>query len=106
MSRASVALCSEDQAAPRKHSEHGRVLRQDVRYEFLNSGTACDPSEMTQQDLANASALMLIHNGEGHLGPLGFGHDITRPPDKFRLAVLPKHGNQCHVRNEINIQEE
>src|SRR5258708_28271735 len=96
----------EAEAEFSEYSYHRGVFGQDFCRQFLQSGVACDPDEMTHQDRADAAALPCIDDDKCHLGPPRLENDVpAAADDDLAGGFICKHDNRDMIF-EIDVQEE
>src|SRR3954452_13372232 len=90
---------------PLEYFQHRGVDRQNLGYEFPESGAAGNGDEMAQQRRSDALPLVLVHNGERHLCRPGLDDDV--PPatnDRWSRAFLHDR-DQGYVVDEVDVEE-
>ena len=76
-----LALHTKAEPAFLEYLKHRGVVWQDLCDHFLEPGISGDRGEMVQQCRANSLPLVLVDNGESHLGLLRLNDDVTSAAD-------------------------
>ena len=100
----SLALCTKAKPAFLEHFQHRDVVWEDLCDQFLVPGTAGNRGKMVQQCRADTLPLVLVDDGESHLGLPRLDDNVTSATDNYRSPAFFHHCDQGYVIGEVNVQ--
>ena len=89
-----------------KYFSHRDVLGQNLSRQFLQSGFARKPGQMTHQDRADATSLPGIDNDKCHLGPPGLEDNVPAASGNHLTAGFLCDRDNRDMVLEIDVHEE
>src|SRR5690349_3849092 len=89
---------------PLEYFQHRGVVRQNLGDQFSKSGAAGDGGEMAEQRRSDALPLVLVYNGERHLGRPRLDDDVTPTANDRRSLAFFHDRDQGDVIDEVDVQ--
>src|SRR5262245_45662552 len=94
------------EAQSAKQAEHRCVVRQDVRYQLLQSSVSREFNQMPQKCRADAFALIGIDHDEGQFGDACFRYDVAAATNDHGTTAFLRFCDQSDVVAKIDVDEE
>ena len=101
-----LALDAKRESAFLEHFQHRAIIWQDFGDQFLESASPGNRGEMMHESRAETLPLILIDHSERDLGLSRLHDDVTCAARDHRPAGLLHHGDEGHVIDEVDVQEE